>query len=311
VSSIRLPRGRAASLDGEAARRRARLIRRLSGIGFIAPVVVFVVIFLIFPIIRSLILSTQDWSFASFVTGDAPFIGLGNYITAVTDPLFGKIALQTAIFTVASIVVQFIFGLALAVFFNRHFPLSGVLRALILIPWLTPVLVSATVWRWMLNPDFGIINSILGAKIGWLSDPHWTLTAVIIANIWLGIPFNLILLYSGIQGIPATLYEAAAIDGAGAWRRFISITWPLLRPVSTVTLLLGLVFTIKAFDIIYVMTGGGPVNSSSTLATWSFEISFLDDHQLGLGSAVGEILVVVAIVFGLIYIRAQRREALQ
>jgi multiple sugar transport system permease protein len=301
--------GRVVSLDREAARRRARLVRRLTGLGFITPVVVFVVIFLIFPIIRSLILSTQDWTFASFVTGDAPFIGLGNYVTALTDPLFGKVALQTAIFTVASLAFQFVIGLALAVFFNRHFPLSRFLRALILIPWLTPVLVSATIWRWMLNPDFGIVNSVLGMKIGWLSDPHWSLTAVIIANIWLGIPFNLILLYSGIQGIPATLYEAAAIDGAGAWRRFTAITWPLLRPVTTVTLLLGLVFTIKAFDIIYVLTGGGPVNASDTLATWAFEISFQNDHQLGLGAAVGEILVVVALVFGLIYIRAQRREA--
>lgn len=302
---------RVVSSDREATRRRARLVRRLAGLGFITPVVIFLVIFFVFPIIRSLVLSTQDWTFSSFVTGDAPFIGLGNYVTAVTDALFGKVALQTGIFTVVSIVFQFIFGLALAVFFNRHFPLSTTLRALILIPWLTPVLVSATIWRWMLNPDFGIVNSVLGVKIGWLSDPHWSLVAVIIANIWLGIPFNLILLYSGIQGIPTSLYEAAAIDGAGAWRRFISITWPLLRPVSTVTLLLGLVFTIKAFDIVYVLTGGGPVNSSDTLATWAYEIAFQNNHQLGLGAAVGEILVVAAIVFGLIYIRAQRREEFQ
>ncbi len=131
---------------------------------------------------------------------------------------------------------------------------------------------------------------------------------MIIANIWLGIPFNMILLYGGLQGVPENLYEAAALDGAGRWRTFRSITWPLLRPVTAVTLLLGLVYTIKVFDVIWILTKGGPANSSHTLSTWAYEKSFTD-LDFGVGAAAGEILVVVALVFGLIYVRAQRKEA--
>jgi multiple sugar transport system permease protein len=162
----------------------------------------------------------------------------------------------------------------------------------------------------MFNQDYGIVNSLLGgADIGWLSNPSVSLWAVIITNIWLGIPFNMVLLYGGIQGISEGLYEAAALDGAGRWRQFWSITLPLLRPVSAVTLLLGLVYTIKVFDVIWVMTRGGPVNSSHILSTWAYQISFEVDRDLGTGAAVAELLVLVSLAFGLLYIRAQRKEA--
>jgi multiple sugar transport system permease protein len=293
-----------------AVRHHLRRRTRLAAVGFILPVLVFLAVFFVYPIIRSVVLSTQDWRFASFVTGEAPFVGLQNYVTVLTDPIFGTVAWHTVVFTVVSLAGQFVLGLALAVFFTRRFPLSATFRSLILLPWLLPIIVSATVWRWMFNQDFGIVNAALGTQIGWLSDPRYALWAVIIANIWLGIPFNMVLLHGGLQGIPESLYEAAALDGAGPWRKFRSITWPLLRPVTAVTLLLGLVYTIKVFDIIWVMTGGGPVNSSHTLATWSYQLSFEDQHELGLGSAAGQLLVVVALIFGLIYIRAQRKEAL-
>jgi multiple sugar transport system permease protein len=197
------------------------------------------------------------------------------------------------------------------VFFARRFPLSILLRSLVLVPWLLPVIVSATTWRWMLHQDYGVVNATLfgGADIGWLSTPQLALWGVIIANIWLGIPFNMVMLYGGLQSIPGSVYEAASIDGASSWRSFVSITLPLLRPVSAVTLLLGLVYTLKAFDIIWVMTRGGPVNSSHTLATWSYQLSFEADRALGLGSAVAQILVVVALVFGLVYLWTLRREA--
>jgi multiple sugar transport system permease protein len=293
-----------------AVRHHLRRRTRLAAVGFILPVLVFLAVFFVYPIIRSVVLSTQDWRFASFVTGEAPFVGLQNYVTVLTDPIFATVAWHTVVFTVVSLAGQFVLGLALAVFFTRRFPLSATFRSLILLPWLLPIIVSATVWRWMFNQDFGIVNAALGTQIGWLSDPRYALWAVIIANIWLGIPFNMVLLHGGLQGIPESLYEAAALDGAGPWRKFRSITWPLLRPVTAVTLLLGLVYTIKVFDIIWVMTGGGPVNSSHTLATWSYQLSFEDQHELGLGSAAGQLLVVVALIFGLIYIRAQRKEAL-
>ncbi|PKQ25317.1 MAG: ABC transporter permease [Actinobacteria bacterium HGW-Actinobacteria-4] len=255
----------------------------------------------------------QDWTMRSFVTGEAPFIGFDNYARVFSDPAFTRVAWQTTVFTVVSLLVQYVIGLALAIFFSRRFPLSMLLRSLMLIPWLLPIVVSATTWRWMFHQDYGVINARLfdGTDIGWLSTPELSLWSVIIANIWLGIPFNLVMLYGGLQSIPDSVYEAAAIDGAGPWRIFTSITFPLLRPVSTVTLLLGLVYTLKAFDIIWVMSRGGPVNSSHTLSTWSYQFAFETERALGVGSAVATILFFIAVVFGFFYMWTLRREARQ
>lgn len=291
-------------------RRRPRSHVKWAALGFMAPVVLFLGIFFVYPIVRGLVLSFQDFGPKSFVTGRAPFVGFGNYISVFGDQLFATVAWHTVIFTVVSLAGQFGIGLVLAVFFTRKFPLSTTFRSLIMLPWLLPLMVSATAWRWIFDQQFGILNSALGAQVGWLTDPSISLWSVIIANIWLGIPFNMVLLYGGLQAVPENLYEAAALDGASSSRAFWSITWPLLRPVTAVTLLLGLVYTIKVFDVIWILTKGGPANSSHTLATWAYDKSFTD-LQFGVGAAVGEILVVVALIFGFIYIRAQRKEALQ
>lgn len=293
-----------------AARRRACRRTRLAAFAFLVPVVIYIAVFFVYPIVRTSSLSLQDYTFASYFSGEADFIGLRNYGDILSRPLFPRVVVNTIIFTLVSLVFQFAVGLALAVFFSRRFPLSALFRSLILVPWLLPVIVSATTWRFMFYKDHGIVNSVLGTQIGWLSDPSSSLWAVVIANIWLGIPFNLVLLYGGLQAIPETLYEAAALDGAGAWRRFWSISWPLLKPVSLVTVLLGLVYTIKAFDIIWVITEGGPVDSSQTLATWSYKLSFEGgtEQSLSLGATVASMLFIVALVLGLIYIRTQRKE---
>jgi multiple sugar transport system permease protein len=151
---------------------------------------------------------------------------------------------------------------------------------------------------------------VVGADpVNWLTSPQWSLTSVIIANIWIGVPFNLVVLYSGLQAIPGEIYEAAALDGAGSWQRFRRITFPLLRPVSAITLLLGLVYTLKVFDLIWIMTRGGPTDSSTTFATWSYRLSFGNLlPQFGPGAAVGNLLIIMAFVSGLIYIRIQRRQ---
>jgi multiple sugar transport system permease protein len=200
------------------------------------------------------------------------------------------------------------------VFFTQHFPLSAILRALFLVPWLLPLIVSASTWAWMLDSGSGVVNyglHLLGiGPVNWLTSPSWALPSVIIANIWIGVPFNLVLLYSGLQAIPATLGEAAAIDGAGSWTKFWRITFPLLRPVSAITLMLGLVYTLKVFDIIWIMTKGGPVDASTTFATWSYRLGFGNLlPAFGPGAAVGNLLVIMALIAGLVYIRVQRRQA--
>jgi len=202
--------------------------------------------------------------------------------------------------------------MALAVFFAQNFRLSGTLRALFLVPWLLPLIVSSSTWSWMMNSDSGVLNSLLGAfgipQVNWLTSPSWALTSVIIANIWIGIPFNLVVLYSGLQAIPSDIYEAAALDGASGWQRFWRVTFPLLRPVSAITLLLGLVYTLKVFDLVWIMTKGGPTDSSTTFATWSYKLSFGNLlPQFGPGAAVGNLLIIMALLFGLLYIRTQRR----
>ncbi len=182
-------------------------------------------------------------------------------------------------FTVVSLVFQFAIGMALAVFFTQHFRLSATLRALFLVPWLLPLIVSASTWSWMLNSDSGVVNSALhvarhrpgqlahlAALVAGLRDHRQHLDRHPVQP---GACST-----AACRRIPPTVYEAAALDGANGWQRFWRITFPLLRPVSAITLLLGLVYTLKVFDIIWIMTRGGPTDSSTTFATWSYRLGF-------------------------------------
>lgn len=282
---------------------------------FLAPVAIYLVVFYAYPLYRNVELSVRDYTVRSFVMGDAPFVGLDNYVKVLQDPTFGPAFWHTAVFTLVSIAFQFTIGLALAVFFHQNFRLSATLRALFLVPWLLPLIVSASTWSWMLNSDSGVVNAALEAfglpGINWLTSPDWALTSVIIANIWIGIPFNLVILYSGLQNIPQELYEAASIDGANGWQRFWRVTFPLLRPVSAITLLLGLIYTLKVFDIIWIMTRGGPGTASTTFATWSYQLGFASTlPDFSPAAAVGNLLIILALVFGFVYIRTQRKQDL-
>ena len=180
---------------------------------------VYLVAFYAYPLYRNLDLSLRDYTVRSFVQGGAPFTGLDNYRTVVrTTRPSARPCCTPCVFTLVSLVFQFAIGMALAVFFAQNFRLSATLRALFLVPWLLPLIVSASTWSWMLNSDSGIVNAALQPvgvdPVNWLTSPHWSLASVIIANIWIGIPFNLVVLYSGLQAIPADIYEAAALDGA-------------------------------------------------------------------------------------------------
>jgi multiple sugar transport system permease protein len=299
-----------------AARRRLARRERLAQWLFLAPALLYLLAFFGFPIVKNLVMGFQDYSTASLYTGQAPFAGWSNYQAVFSSGLFGKLLLNTALFTVASMLGQFVIGLGLAVFFNRRFPLNGVIRALLLLPWLLPMVASATVWRWMLGQDTGVVNKILeglhlapATGVPWLSSVSVALISVTLVNIWVGIPFNLVILYGGLQEIPPELYEAAALDGVGRWTRFRYITWPLLRPVVTVVVVLGFIYTVKVIDIILVVTGGGPANASQTLAVQAYQLSF-KTFLFGQGAAMGNILILVSLVFALVYLRLNRRAIL-
>jgi multiple sugar transport system permease protein len=285
----------------------------LAGWAFLLPLVAYLLLCYAYPLLTTIDLSLRDYSVRTFVRGGAPLSGLDNLVTVVTDPTFVTALVNTAEFTVVSLVFQYIIGLALAVFFSRGFRLSVPLRALFLVPWLLPLIVSASTWAWLLNSEAGAVNAILGLfglpGVNWLTSPDWSLVSVIIANIWIGIPFNLVLLHSGLSNIPAEVYEASALDGAGPWQTFRHVTFPMLRPVSAITLLLGLIYTLKVFDIIWIMTRGGPNGSSTTLATWSYELGFGTMlPRFGPSAAVGNVLILIAVVAGLGYVRLQRRQ---
>jgi len=289
------------------ARRRERAAQWL----FLTPALLYMAAFFGYPIVKNVVMSFQNYSVSSLYTGAAPFAGLLNYRAIFGSGLFGQLAWNTAVFTVLSLAGQFTIGLALALFFARSFPLNGVIRALLLLPWLIPLVASATVWRWMLGQD-GVVNSLLEsmhlaptAGVPWLASTNVALFAVTLVNIWIGIPFNMVILYSGLREIPTEIHEAAALDGVAAIAGFRYITWPMLRPVVTVVLILGFIYTVKVIDIILVITGGGPANASQTLAVQSYQLSF-KTFLFGQGAAMGNILILISLILALVYLRFNR-----
>ncbi|SDN44640.1 carbohydrate ABC transporter membrane protein 1, CUT1 family [Actinomyces ruminicola] len=291
------------------ARRRMRRREEVFRWAFLAPAIAFLLLYFGYPIVKNLMMSVQDYTTRTFYTGESPFVGLANYAAVVKSSVFSTALINTVLFTVGSITGQFTIGLALAVFFKKHFPLNGVMRSLMLLPWLLPMIVSSAIWKWMLDKDSGVVNQLLGLagveNIPWLTSTEVALIAVVMVNIWLGIPFNMTILYSGLQDIPDELYEAAALDGATGWRAFRNITWPLLRPVVSVVLILGVVYTLKVLDIILGLTEGGPSNATETLATQSYRLSFAN-FEFGQGAALGNILVLISLVFAMVYLRMTR-----
>ena len=280
------------------------------------PAVAYIVLFFGYPIVENVLMGFEHYTTSTFFTGHAPWAGLANYRAVLSSNVFGEAARNTLIFTVGSIAGQFSIGLGLALYFQRKFPLSGFLRSLLLLPWLIPLLAATTIWKWILDEDNGVLNRLLadvhltsshpGAHPGWLTSPTLALVSVILVNIWIGIPFNATILYGGLRDIPERLYEAAALDGATGWQAFRYITWPLLRPVVNVVLVLGVVYTLKVIDIILGLTGGGPANATQTIATQSYQLSFVQ-FDFGQGAAAANILIVISLVFALLYLRANRR----
>ncbi|MFB7249757.1 carbohydrate ABC transporter permease [Microbacterium sp. NPDC056234] len=277
---------------------------------FVVPAALYIVLFFGYPVVKNLTMSFQDYTTKTFFTGEAPWVGLQNYVTVVSSNLFWPALGNTALFTIGSIAGQFVIGLALAVFFHRRFPLSGFLRAMLLLPWLLPLIVASATWRSIMDQDSGILNAFLGnfgiGAVPWLTSPDVALLSVILVNIWVGIPFNVTILYGGLQDIPEELYEAASLDGATGWKAFWHITLPNLRPVINVVLVLGVVYTLKVIDIILGLTNGGPANATQTVAIRSYQTSFID-FEFGVGAAFSNILILISLVFAVVYLRGNRK----
>lgn len=270
-------------------------------------------VFVGYPILRNLILSFQDVTAFNLVQGTKKFIGLSNYADIFQDPVFRTSLSNTLLFTVCCLVVQFLIGFALAVFFNHRFAISKPLRGILLVPWMIPITVTALIFKLLFATDIGVLNYILKSlhlisqNIEWLTTPKTAMFALICANVWIGIPFNMILISTGLTTIPKELYESASIDGATGLQSFFKITLPLLRPTIESVLILGFIYTFKVYDLVYVMTSGGPVNSTHMLSTYSYKLSF-DMFQYSKGSAVANVLLVILMIVGTFYLRATKEE---
>lgn len=292
-------------------RRRSRRLRRYAQWLFAVPALFTILWFFGFPIVKNVVMGFQDYTTTTFYTGVAPWVGFANYARVLGSDVFSTAATNTALFTVASVAFQFVLGLLLALYFRRAFPLNGVLRALLLLPWLIPIIASSAVWKLILDQDSGILNSALALlhipAVPWLVSPDLALTAVIGVNIWFGIPFNVVILYSGLAAVPSELYEAASLDGAVGWRAFWNITWPSIRSVVSVVVALGIISTLKSVDVILALTKGGPANSTQTLSTAAYDESFTQ-FQFGQGAAISNILILVCLVFAVLYLLVSRKE---
>lgn len=273
----------------------------------------YLVAFSAFPLIYNLVISFQSVDLFTIATFDRPFVGLENYRDIVGDPLFWPVVRNTILFVGLSVAFQLGIGLALALFFRLDFPGSTWLRGLFLAGWIMPGLVVGAIWGWLLAGDFGVVNWLIQSlgltqqKIFWLSDPSISIYSVIIANIWLGVPFNMILLSVGLAAIPADVYEAAELDGATRLQRFFTITLPMMRAQLGAVISLGIIFTLQQFDLFAALTQGGPSNASNVLQYWSWELAFRE-YRIGHGSVVSVFMIIVVIFVATAYVRSTRHE---
>jgi multiple sugar transport system permease protein len=290
--------------------------RSLGPYFYLIPAIAYLAVTLLYPIYSNLRMSLHDVTVSTFLAGDQAWTGLENYRVLFDDPAFWNAVRLSLIFTAGSLVFQFSIGLALALLFNSPFPGNNVLRSFMLLGWLMPTILSGSIFRWMLDGDYGIVNYLL-KSVGlldenqyWLIDPGTALAGTIVANIWIGIPFNMLLLLAGLQAIPTTLYEAASLDGASGWKQFWTITLPLLRPVALSVLLLGLIYTFKVFDLIYIMTGGGPVDVTTVLPIYAYQQTF-QFFNFGVGAAAAIVLLLGMLAIAVAYIWLSQREEAQ
>jgi multiple sugar transport system permease protein len=234
------------------------------------------------------------------------FVGLANYLYLLQDERFWNALANTVYFTLVSVIFELILGLGFALLLNRTFKLKGTARALVMIPWIIPTVVSAKMWEWIYNTNFGVLNYLLGTQVNWLGSPFWALNCAIFMDIWKTTPFAAILLTAGLQVIPVEIIRAARIDGAGPWQIFRRVTLPLLKPVILVVLIFRTLDAFRVFDSVYVLTGGGPANSTETLSIYAYKVLF-QTLQFGYGSTLSVIVFLCVGFFSLVYIRFLRR----
>src|SRR5690242_10198930 len=280
---------------------------RWLAVALLLPTVVLLGLFIAYPFVKGVELSITD----AKVGVPGQFVGLQNFEQVWNDGIFRVAVWNTCVYTAVTTVFKLALGLWLALLLNNNFKGKAFTRAFILLPFIIPTVLSTLAWKWMFDPTFSVINwllfqlGIIRSRINWLGDPNLALISVIIVNVWRGVPFYAISLLAGLQTISPELHEAAAIDGARAWQRFRHVTWPLLLPVTLVIVLFSVIQTFADFQLVYVLTGGGPANATQLFATYAYQIGIgtgLLSQGATISLAVFPVLLLVVIV-QLLYIR--------
>ncbi len=287
---------------------------KLFAIGLIVPVCLFVLVFAFFPIAHSFYLSLHQIILGLPGLGE-PFVGLHNYINLFSDPVALRAMKNTFIFVFISTFFELVFGLVIALIIHQRFPGRGIVRAAVLVPWAIPTVVSSQMWRFIFNDKYGLMNFLLfGTDINhyraWLAEPVYAFGAIIVADVWKTSAFAALLILAGLQAIPEELYEAAKVDGASAWQRFWRITFPLLRPALLIALLFRTMDAFRVFDLVFVMTQGGPADATNVLQFYGYKKVFAEG-MMGYGSAISVIVFVVSFIVAMLYVRALGRRMFQ
>jgi multiple sugar transport system permease protein len=270
---------------------------------FLAPTGITLSAVMLFPAVYILWISLER---RSLIFGTPQFIGFDNYLRLAHDPQFWNALVNTVYFTVVSVQGELVLGLLMALLLRRPFRGRGLLYAIILIPWAIPTVVSARMWEWLYNADFGVLNYLFQARINWLGNPVWAMHAAIAMDVWKSTPFVALLLLAGLQSIPRELYHAAAVDGASRWTMFRRITWPALLPLILVVLIFRTIDAFRVFDSIYVLTGGGPGSSTETVSIYAYKLLF-QTLEFGYGSAVAVAILMSVALATVVYAWLLRR----
>lgn len=284
-------------------------ISKLQPYLFLAPSFAIILVFLIFPLSWNIYIALHDVSLITLLK-DWEYVGLENFVTLFDDPNFYTSLKVTLMFVGGSVALQFGVGILMALVLNQQIRGSGVYRAILIIPWTISAVIAAFSFKFILDDNFGILNYILNQlgmeSVGWLSDPNIVIWSLVIANTWYGTPFTLLFLTAGLLSINPSLYEAARIDGASKMRSLFHITLPLLKPFMIINLILITMWSVNLFDIQLIMTGGGPLYSSTTASLYMYRQAF-EFGLLSKGAAAGIILILINLAVAVIYVKFLRR----
>lgn len=277
----------------------------------LAPAVFVTIVIVFMPMIQAVWTSFYD--LVLFRPNASKFVGFGNYVKLFNDPVFWTALWNTVIWIGLTVPLQMGLGLLTALLLNREFPWRGLARALIIIPWALPSVVIALMWRWIYDPNTGVLNdiliylSIVKTAVPWLANPDVAIYAIIATLTWQGFPFFAVMILAGLQGIPKSQYEAASIDGATAWRQFVHITLPGIAPVLATAGLLRVIWVANSMDVIFVMTGGGPGYATHTLPLYAF-IKARQNLDFGYGTAIAVTFTIFLGAFVALYLARTMRE---